>query len=1164
MNVREHLANKLPVYLLVVVLGALMSYYYFVFVPQNEQRLNEHADRLLDNKAKSVIEKYKGYDNAIATAQRTYFLKWYFRIFSQASAIYFKEQNGKLYFSQNSFLGQTDKITRSDFRAAVVDSSLRPEIHGPEPGSRNLNIWQVNNGNFHFIYEPSGDFVSLDSSKIVHPYLWLSIEEFTSNLKSNDFFSDLFLLSINEEEKTAESSISGFVPDGSVLDRSKLGLVRFAIQDSIKLFGTGFFTIKISGQFYKSYVKRLKLKRGLDVYLVGLVSQSEFHRQASEVPAWFVVFCLLLALMLLFLLPVLKLFSLNRHERLSAADARLSVISMILCSSLVTIIVIGSYIFWVLDYGRMDTKLAKLSQVISDSTHSQVQSLQKALAYSSLLAQNDPIKNLNHFHEKNKSITKFNEVFSLTVNGKAGSVTNLFDEAGTKKFDFNHFPVQLNSREYYQNVVKAVANGQKNYFYIQFINSFTSGQSEVAISTFWPKDSTVKVITSRLPSIIKSIIPSPFKFAVINKKGDTQFHSEWSELQSENFVSECHNNPTLVAHLENDIKGSVEFTYLKNECRGYSRHLIKDWYLIVYYELRQPRNLAAEIFSLCLLSLGLVMLCSGLIHFFLLLDREQSGLLKTHTFFYHWLNPQQTRTSQWWQLIGFNLILFTIEMIWLVFFRSIVSSIFFIFFIISVFYLVSYSHINKKRISPKLSRAVVCLIIIVFIWLVLFLTISIAIKNVKGIFFIITASLLLGLAIAGGNKLSPPKWWCDLGNYFAYKLFLLSVLFVIAVGPAWIFISEHYYFSSLAHQYSQAYEEIKKAQIKSVVDNPLRRGIDYTDKKIEKQIAWIPFETDHPDLIFYRFAQNYQVAVKSMADFKFDFLPNDEPQKLYFSPTKVKVEAPASLLDSSSPIIAREREVSHLQLITKPKSVITLSLAILVIIVFWRVLREIPRKIFFALDKVIWKSYPERKIETFLEREFENDDEERHPLYKFSSTEKQKLIAAYHEDADTRNGSIGRMIRDKYILALQESARKEYDASWASCSDDEKYFLYDLSVDGVANQADQILIGRLAEKGLIRLTPRLEPVNLSFANYVLNVMNEAELSKWKEKEERDGNWNNLRTMFIIIIAAAFIFLSIAEEDFAGRVAALAASVGLLFPRIISLVASLSDFVKSKV
>ena len=55
--IKEHVGDRLSIYILVIILSSLVFFYYFSYVPGNEKKLNEHALRLMENKTRSIKEK---------------------------------------------------------------------------------------------------------------------------------------------------------------------------------------------------------------------------------------------------------------------------------------------------------------------------------------------------------------------------------------------------------------------------------------------------------------------------------------------------------------------------------------------------------------------------------------------------------------------------------------------------------------------------------------------------------------------------------------------------------------------------------------------------------------------------------------------------------------------------------------------------------------------------------------------------------------------------------------------------------------------------------------------------------------------------------------------------------------------------------------------------
>lgn len=154
----EHLGDKLSIYLLLMVIGSLMFYYYFTYVPENRNSLNRHASLILDDKAKSVVEKYKGYNQAINSAPRSYLAKWYFKVRPGESKFYVSDnKNGQFYFSENVRVGRPIVANDVDEKARV-DSRLLPEIHGPEaPHGEDMSVWKVIGGDYYFVLTPAAE-----------------------------------------------------------------------------------------------------------------------------------------------------------------------------------------------------------------------------------------------------------------------------------------------------------------------------------------------------------------------------------------------------------------------------------------------------------------------------------------------------------------------------------------------------------------------------------------------------------------------------------------------------------------------------------------------------------------------------------------------------------------------------------------------------------------------------------------------------------------------------------------------------------------------------------------------------------------------------------------------------------------------------------------------
>jgi hypothetical protein len=1158
-SIRAHFVGKLPVYVISGVLIGLMCFYYFVYLPKNEQHLNEHVDRLLTNKAQTIFEKYKGYENALNSSTRTYFAKWLFDTRKTDTALQLLEVSDTTYYQfSNRTLGKDfKKILTSDLENAPIDSKLKPHIRGPLKETPHLSLWQVVSGNYHFVFELPGEYLAysektkkLKDKVVEHPYLWISANTFTANLKSSTFFDDLFLVSIYEDDpKHASTQVSGFVKDGVIVDKSLLGLTKFAIHDSIKAAGVGIFTRKIAGETYRVYAKRIHLQRNLDVFVVGLIDSSKFKTMATDVPAWFIIFCIVIVLALIFLMPLIKLYALNQSERLSAGDARLSVFSMILIVSLITIILSGSYVFWSFEKEEVDNQLIQITKKIKEKTLHQISSLKNLVSDTTLFE-----KPVDSLRKKYAEVDYYNELFSLDPKGNTLQVI-----VGKKRLDsiFKTCPYNLSSRNYFQNIRSAQLRNDTLDYSLVSINSFSSGKSEAALSVDWKGD-TVRVVTAGIPAIIRSVIPAPYQFAVVDKTGDVKFHSDWTELQFENFISECDDNPQLQAMVQNGITGDVDFSYLINDCQGYGTPLIKDWYLIVYYEKQTLRNLAAEVFGLCIITILIVALLLWLIQFALAQDRYHIGLIKTQSFFYHWLNPNSSSIRKWMALTFFNLYLFTCQTIWSFLFNSLIASIFFIFLSILAFYIIGYgclNEINKKNIFS--SRTMWWLVILFFTVLCWLLAAGWTLQSIR--LFIFTVLFLIGITLCARLF---QKWeWTLFKNwkpYLGFRAFLASSLLVMAVGPSWTFLTDHYYYASLSYHYSSALHDLKKLEAyhshHHVIENYTTAVIPAADTNEENK------KQDQPDIALYTYLQGFKSRAESLDSYSFDRVLNAARYEINHTTNhiiaKVSTEAPA--LQVVIPV--HKIAVKHNWL-----AVVVTLLAILTGVLIWQSLGILPHKLFYSPVIRLWESFPAKKKKiNFAEQEFEDDTDEHHPLHQLDEQVKnnwmKQAATEYGKPGLSRKEKVA--VQEKYLLQLEVLAHAHYTKALAACSLEEKYFLFDLSTDGVTNFANETLIGSLAQRRLIRTTPAIEIVNRSFAHHVLNSMTIEEIAKWEEKEHTEGNWGNLKLILLIVISVAFVFLSFTIEGFMGRVSALLAPLGLILPKVVSLISNYSSLPKS--
>lgn len=1156
-----HLGDKFSIYLLVFIIGALMLYYAFGYVPQNQLRLDNYGIRVLESKALAISDKYKGYDNAVSSAPISYLSKWFFYSNPEENCLFLKEDFNGTHYSNEPLRHYQGPITKSDFATkARVDPNLIPVKRGPESKAEIKRIWRDDRGTSYFIYTPSVSFYDGRSAFTAteedrrYPLLRTKISDFTANLKENDFFEDIFLVRAHKcqecKNNSLQEEITGY--GNFILDESELGLVKFHLNDSAKNASSGIYEETILGKRFKVYYQMVKLRRGLDVYVIGLIPLDVFKAEAKKVSVWFLVFCSLGALLLVFLFPVLKLFLLSGGERLSTRDISLGVFSMMLCACLCFILSIGFYFFWGLEMERNDEDIKYLAKSIQGKAVDELKIFRSILTNTDICNGDQPIDTKKFLDSIGGH--RFNEIFLLD---STGVMTSLYTDEKDLP-DVALFPVSVAERNYF----KAIRDNRQMDYYLQSINSFSSGMSEVAISVPVRNRQNVHkgvigVVTIPLLSILHAGVPSPYKFVLLDDSGDVKFHSGWNQIKSENFLRELENYQHVDTYLKNEISDYVDFTYLRHECRGYILPVVKNWSLLVYYEKAEIYNMSAQIFIMCLLSLFIVVLFCMLLHLLLRSDRYKPVLLKTAPFMYAWLNPNNFDQKTWWYLFRINLWILATEVLGLYILDSFVSTLLFSLMTITSAYVLNYLVLGPKPFSRPLIR----LSLLMGFLMVFFLVAApdvlwmLCIPILACIAFVTRRPRLEKLDLKNIPTVSDSK-----KAFLAYRCFMIAWLTIVILGPSIGFLVRHYEHEKLMTTYASLIVDVQKLREKENTnapdskDHPYYYGLSNDVQEIVRQKT---VRCEWSDSIYYNQLPQFTFLNGDNIPLQFNGVPDMRDVVISRYDNIVEVSANTNKLGMPGYEIKRQSQVKGAEVKFNRSTGLSAILVVALALLFWWVLTTLTRKIFHLPKHAAWKTLPPPEFPWGnIKFEFSNAEHGQHLMKGVGSK-----IKAESDALDTN--SLERWEHEKLILELQHEQNDLYTLYWNQCTEDEKFFLYDLSEDGVVNHPDDEVLKALSLKKLLRLYPRLEIVNASFANFVRTTLQKEEIQKMERQEIKDGRWKHMRVLLIIIIIAALAFLSIAEENFFGRATALIGSITLLLPNLMTLLGSITRmFTKS--
>jgi hypothetical protein len=164
----------------------------------------------------------------------------------------------------------------------------------------------------------------------------------------------------------------------------------------------------------------------------------------------------------------------------------------------------------------------------------------------------------------------------------------------------------------------------------------------------------------------------------------------------------------------------------------------------------------------------------------------------------------------------------------------------------------------------------------------------------------------------------------------------------------------------------------------------------------------------------------------------------------------------------------------------------------------------------------------------------------------------------------------GPRYNEKEILQTQVQLEKLYDSLWTKITTEEKYILYDFSLDGFTNYKAGVLIYKLLYRDLLRIDDnyQLHIRSLDFYNYLLskNIFNQylidtndLEVYRYMSNVRKQGSWQTFRIPLQIIFAVLGLFVFFTQEALYQRVIGLFTSL----PVITQLLASFFEKTNSQ-
>ncbi|MGD1889480.1 MAG: cache domain-containing protein [Cyclobacteriaceae bacterium] len=403
--------------------------------------------------------------------------------------------------------------------------------------------------------------------------------------------------------------------------------------------------------------------------IYGLVTKDHFDSEKKRIAFFNLVYLSLGLLLLLFSMPLMKLFFMSAIERLHRQDALLTPPTFIVCSAIITLLFLVTAKYYLSDIPKLDRRLSNLAQTIQQDFEKELGSIYQLTQQLPTLSIPDSSKTVSISEALKKDGTNLPDfkpypflrsIYWLNSEGKQKFEYSMLDTSSyayhkDSLFDFS-------SRDYY----KVIQNGQgfplvsqDTLSYLQSIVSWTTGEPVSVFSLPLKDDTTilaqgnqassVLAISTVLHSVTDPVLPPGYSFSIINKDGLVLYHTDRQKNLQENLLQEVDYTPNLMSALASRSSITTDVTYYNRSFRAHLMPLPNvPWYIVTTYDKEYLESPYQYILTFCTLGIILVSAVSALQFLIITLLYHRTSKLKRMSMSFKWLWPyrQQATTEQ--------------------------------------------------------------------------------------------------------------------------------------------------------------------------------------------------------------------------------------------------------------------------------------------------------------------------------------------------------------------------------------------------------------------------------------------------------------------------------------------------------------------------------------
>ena len=560
--------NYLIMVITLSIIAAGLSYYFLVFVPQNEEVFIEKNFRELNqlssnfsSRAQSLVNNGKNILNSSISSDSIVT-----QLCEIDTVINDHRENLEVLSALKNQLN--DKVKLFNKRISITNLDFYTDFdHELKNRNQQVKVSVDNPEKTTILYS---DFITLNGSVFKEAFQQIPSCKYKDQLISLKYDVEVSPADLIEDLLHFDQFEHFLITkeDWVIYQSHPSGTLMFntTTPDSITTFEVSSVRpVTLNGVRYHAFIRPLFISQREHWNLIGFTRSEIVNQARMNIPLRTSLLLLTASVFIILLIPFIKILLINSKEKLSAHDLGLSYLSIVLIVALITIA-----LMWVFQYNQekkiYDSKLIAVSENILESYEAEVGHILKLLNEQETSSNND-FESESSIEITDSAIVHypfFEIMFWLNESGKQ-----------VKKVTTEEYitpAISVSSRMYFKSYMLNENFADTSFdpdlpFYLESIVSHNTGEKLAVVSI--KKDSANEVIgvTTRLHSLINTAFPAGFGFSLIDDNGKVLFHSDPDKNLAENFLDEFSESSELQGLLRSGNKGFISGEYHNKRVR---------------------------------------------------------------------------------------------------------------------------------------------------------------------------------------------------------------------------------------------------------------------------------------------------------------------------------------------------------------------------------------------------------------------------------------------------------------------------------------------------------------------------------------------------------------------------------------------------------------------